>query len=316
MKICLTQRVRRFLLSCFIAGITVAGSSASHAVDVNFDPKTDVAPLDSTVNGFDQWCGWGTHDSGPLAVAALSATSQQVKEIKEISDVTEACQAIEADEKNQANAPESSAVLDALFAVAESVSRRSRVSIQQMIEPFAMVAPYAQSSLEEISRLQQMAEKSSSTHDAVASSDNEAEADEVSSYEGTLPAPRVNTPEDHGADDLATADEDRSDLESLAVEEPIDVDAPGHQADDLLSSSYVMATPPPKSEASIGSAVDEILSSEPASNESVADDLKSDALPEAEVEVAEVEVAEVEVAEVEVAEVEVAEVEVAEVEVA
>ncbi|TWU24064.1 hypothetical protein Pla52o_19870 [Novipirellula galeiformis] len=251
MKVCLTQRVRRFLLSCLIAGITVTGSYASDAVDVDLDTTQEVAPLSSTIDEYEAWCEWGTHDSSPVGTSTLSATSQ------------------DGIEEKHPNAPEQSAMMPALFAVAESVSRRAGISIQQLIEPFAMVTPYAQSSLEEISRLQLRAEESS-THDAVASSGNEVEAETATHYEGILPAPIVDTTDNHCFADSATTDEMGSDMYFLATEEPIDGDAPGHEAEGLLDTSNAMATNPPKSDSSVGSSLNELVLEEAGFEESEA----------------------------------------------
>ncbi|WP_146528480.1 hypothetical protein [Novipirellula artificiosorum] len=108
------------------------------------------------------------------------------------------------DEAFEATEIDASSVSSALFAVAETICRRVGVSVQQMTEPFAMVTPYAQSSLEEIARLQQVADVSVA---------EEVEAEEFVAAEKA----------EADLEALAVAEEICNDLASLAAEERIDV---------------------------------------------------------------------------------------------
>jgi hypothetical protein len=124
------RRCHRFTWSCLIA---VAALSASTLVSSRSLADDD---FDSIVaNDYEaELCGWATHDSCPFAVSEVS---------------TEPTPADTTTPRPLANLDES------LAALATAACASAGVSVEQIVEPFAMVGPHFQQSLQSVKNFQQ-----------------------------------------------------------------------------------------------------------------------------------------------------------------
>jgi len=124
------RRCHPFSWSCLMA---VAALSASTLISSRSLADDD---FDSIVaNDYEaEWCGWGTHDSCPIEVA-------------DISD--EPAPAETTTTRPLANLDES------LAALATAACASAGVSVEQIVEPFAMVGPHFHRSLESVKDFQQ-----------------------------------------------------------------------------------------------------------------------------------------------------------------
>ncbi len=122
----MTRRPVRFLLSCFFA----AAFSAN--ILTTADTFADDTELDSIVaQEYEaELCGWGTHDSTPLDVT--------VKE-------------------NQSSPTDSEAKTfdSSLASIAAAAYAKTRVSVKQIVEPFAAVGPKISDSIKQVKAFQQ-----------------------------------------------------------------------------------------------------------------------------------------------------------------
>ncbi|TWT79838.1 hypothetical protein CA13_12450 [Planctomycetes bacterium CA13] len=171
------------------------------------------------------------------------AVSEETAEIHETEMVDSSEAEVASVEVAQEVTGEGEPVSSALFAIAETICRRVGVSVQQVTEPFAMVTPYAKSTLEEIAELQGQ----------LAAADDDAGSDAVVTVvESEMPqgdsVPVESIREE--LDSLATAEKPENVIDhsphgqSVLVIEPIDtVTGPERPSSDaLVGSSAVIAT--------------------------------------------------------------------------
>ena len=302
----------------------LAGSCAFHSSPLLAagDTTSSVLPtteraIGETANGetepreyWEDWCGWGTHDSCPVDYTKeLDAVAAREKDESEVSFEKLQKTAGEHSELAQSQLAESQLIDEEddsipVFALAESLAQSTGVSIQQVIEPFAMVTPFAQSSLEQIAELQRSAVKIAEeiaarevaqeaakieakkarekairqqiANDAFRSLgddqldlvvlDNDKQDvkairsveksvkrfDEILLSGGSTP-PNWDTRDDRTFDVVSSGDMFRSELDSLAAEEPIDVFIHGPSVLKTPAETLASQANPPTSKPLIGS---------------------------------------------------------------
>tara|TARA_R110002049_G_scaffold305056_3_gene501082 strand:+ start:22725 stop:24554 length:1830 start_codon:yes stop_codon:yes gene_type:complete len=131
--------------------------------------ETTIPPTDTSwvIEHPEQWCGWGTHDSFPNAVCdnelAVEKGVIQAKKNKKVDREVKSDDRGIASDLEAVDHPEVTASLadkekesglsKAIATITASVGSRVGVSVQQLVEPFAMVGPDACSTLDEIAAL-------------------------------------------------------------------------------------------------------------------------------------------------------------------